>query len=501
MENKINNIEKINFFSLSKRYWKEQFVFYVLSILSCLGSFLISENGIKAFLRRIESKNLYSLFFLGKERKSFGDDKNLYLIYLSSLIFSYFIIVFFHIWFSFYLQNKIRNYIKSTVSKKLFNLQKNYDKKKISSLLSYNIRMFSESVFYVPNQIFYVFVDSVLNLISLLKISQKKLTNLSVFYFFLLLIVCYILQYWFYKEEFNFQESLENEMKKELFIIDNRDLIIKKNSSNYFLKSYEELLKKTFESSNRRDSVQTLAFSLPSFFFIKLFPTLVISLLSNFEIGNCYMVINNLVDFFDNFKKVIERAKSYPFCISSQNKINEFLKEEDRDDIKNNVFFDEEISQISFRNVSFSYSESKKEILNNLNIDFNVGNINRMDFPNGFGKSTIINILMGLLNDWSGDVIINDSYSLKELNIVDFRNKIAYSEHNNLVCHENFSTGQKQLIDLDYLFSDKSKQIYIFDEADSNLDFQNRSNFLDSVKALSEKKIVILVSHLSSKEN
>jgi len=57
------------------------------------------------------------------------------------------------------------------------------------------------------------------------------------------------------------------------------------------------------------------------------------------------------------------------------------------------------------------------------------------------------------------------------------------------------------LIDLDYLFSDKSKQIYIFDEADSNLDFQNRSNFLDSVKALSEKKIVILVSHLSSKEN
>jgi len=188
-------------------------------------------------------------------------------------------------------------------------------------------------------------------------------------------------------------------MKKELFIIDNRDLIIKKNSSNYFLKSYGELLKKTFESSNRRDSVQTLAFSLPSFFFIKLFPTLVISLLSNFEIGNCYMVINNLVDFFDNFKKVIERAKSYPFCISSQNKINEFLKEEDRDDIKNNVFFDEEISQISFRNVSFSYSESKKEILNNLNIDFNVGNINRMDFPNGFGKSTIINILMGLLND------------------------------------------------------------------------------------------------------
>jgi ABC-type bacteriocin/lantibiotic exporter with double-glycine peptidase domain len=496
------NIEKLNFFNLTKKYWKDQLIFYILSTLSCLGSFLISENGIKAFIKRVKDKgSSNSLFFLGSEIMNFGDDKFSYVVYLTLFVITYFFIVFSHVLFSYYLQNKIRTHIKKVVSSKLFELQKNYDKKKISSLLTYNIRMFSESVFYVPNQIYYVFIDSILNLISLLRISQKELTNLGIYYFFLLLIVCSFLQFFFYKEELKFQESLENEIKKELFLIDSRDLIIKKNSSESFLNSYEKLLNKTFDKSNSRDFAQTLSFVVPSFLLIKLFPVLVINFVSNINIESCFMAVNNLVDFFDNFKKVIERAKSYPFCISSQSKINEFLKEEERNDVQNNIIFDENIEKISFKNVCFNYPGNGAEVLKNLNIDFNINDINRMDFPNGFGKSTIINILLGLLEGWSGDILINDIYDLKDLNLVEFRKKIAYSEHKNLICHENFSTGQKQIIDLDHLLDDRNKQIYIFDEADSNLDFKNRNNFLDKVKNLSKEKIVILVSHLSTKIN
>lgn len=495
-------IEELNFINLTKKYWKEQLFFYFLATLSSIGSFFISENGIKSLIKKIQNdgNNRFYLTFLGKVIKDFKNNKKDFSIFFSILIFFYFIIVFFHVWFSFYLQNSLKMYIKSILSEKVFNLKNYYDKKRVASLLTYNARVFSESVFYIPNQIYYVIIDFILNFIYLLNISQRNLTNLSILYFIFLVKICIILQYIFYKKELKFQNSMEDEMKNELFLVDNRDLIIKKNSVSNFLNSYNFLLKKSFFDSNDRDLFQSFSFVFPSFYIIKMFAVFVIIFTDKFT-PNVISSSLALIDLFDNFKKIIERVKSYPFCISSQKKINDFLLEDERNDYQNNIKISEKIEIISFNNVSFSYNGNDKEALKNLNMVFKIGSINRMDFPNGFGKSTIINLITGLFNVQRGQVIINENYSLNDLDLKSWRDKISYSEHRNLISQENFSTGQKQLIDLENSFKNEDKEVYIFDEADSNLDIENRCYFLKKVEELSKRKLVILVSHLVSKFN
>src|ERR1700744_4868088 len=162
--------------------------------------------------------------------------------------------------------------------------------------------------------------------------------------------------------------------------------------------------------------MQSFSFVFPSFFLIKLFPALFIFFASVFN-KDVLNAVHKLIKLFDNFKKIIERSKSYPFSISSQNKINEFIQEEERNDFQNNLIVNDKIEKIYLKNISFSYKSGEKEILNGLNMHFKLGSINRMDFPNGFGKSTIINIIMGLLNPQKGEVIINENYNLKDLDL------------------------------------------------------------------------------------
>lgn len=494
--NKDLKIKKINFTSLTKRYWKEQLLFYIICTLSCIGSFLISENGTKAFIRKINNKSSDNvLFFFGKKVKNFGNNKKSYFVSISFLILIYSFIVFFHVLFSFYLRNKIMIYLKRIVANKLFRLRDCDDKKRISSLLTYNVRVFSESIFHIPNQIYYVVVSIILNMFSLVKVSQIGLSILAFIYFNLLLITCIVLQRLFYTKEILFQDSLENEMKNELFLIENRDLIIKKGLIFSFLSSYNSLLLKTFYNSNKRDIVQSLSFVFPSFCLIKIFFPLSYFFVNEFDSNVAYS-IQNLVDFFNNFKKIIERSNEYPFCISSQEKINNFLKEPERNDRNKGLLIFEKIEDIFFNHVTFSYGERK--ILDKLSINFQIGNINHVNFPNGFGKSTIISLLMGIIELDQGEVIINKKYCLNKLNLEKWREKISYSEHRNLLQEKNLSTGQKQLIDLERSFEDKSKEIYIFDEADSNLDPNNREIFLSKIKKISKTKIVILISHFFS---
>ena len=60
---------------------------------------------------------------------------------------------------------------------------------------------------------------------------------------------------------------------------------------------------------------------------------------------------------------------------------------------------------IEFKNVSLSYSN--RLILDNLNFKINEGQIFGMLGPNGVGKSTIFNLITGLINPRSGQIKIS----------------------------------------------------------------------------------------------
>jgi lipopolysaccharide export system ATP-binding protein len=61
-------------------------------------------------------------------------------------------------------------------------------------------------------------------------------------------------------------------------------------------------------------------------------------------------------------------------------------------------------SIIEFDNVSLAYGE--RLILDNINFQINEGQIFGMLGPNGVGKSTIFNLLIGLINPKSGTIKI-----------------------------------------------------------------------------------------------
>ena len=67
--------------------------------------------------------------------------------------------------------------------------------------------------------------------------------------------------------------------------------------------------------------------------------------------------------------------------------------------------FKEERPKIELKNISLSFN--KRQILDNISLTIREGEICGLLGPNGVGKSTIFNIIIGLLKPDYGDVFIN----------------------------------------------------------------------------------------------
>ena len=61
---------------------------------------------------------------------------------------------------------------------------------------------------------------------------------------------------------------------------------------------------------------------------------------------------------------------------------------------------------LSLKNISLSFQ--KRQILQNISFEINQGEIFGMLGPNGVGKSTIFNLVTGLIKPDKGDIIIKD---------------------------------------------------------------------------------------------
>ena len=67
--------------------------------------------------------------------------------------------------------------------------------------------------------------------------------------------------------------------------------------------------------------------------------------------------------------------------------------------------FKKNIQICSFKNICLSYGE--RQILNNINLDIYPGEILGLLGPNGVGKSSLFNLLIGLVKPNSGQILIN----------------------------------------------------------------------------------------------
>ena len=194
--------------------------------------------------------------------------------------------------------------------------------------------------------------------------------------------------------------------------------------------------------------------------------------------------------------------------------------------------------EIKLKNVTFSY-DGKRDVLKNVNMTFPEKGMTAIVGESGCGKSTVVNMLIGAFRPQKGDVTVGGK-QLEKLSRENWYSHLSAVSYNTYIFNEsvrdnfkmakenvsdeeilaalekvnlkefieenggldkvitedanNISGGQKQRLALAIaLVSDKD--IYVFDEATSNIDIDSEAIIMKNIKAISEEKSVIVISH------
>lgn len=201
---------------------------------------------------------------------------------------------------------------------------------------------------------------------------------------------------------------------------------------------------------------------------------------------------------------------------------------------------EEEVSKtdISLNDVTFSY-DGKRDVIKNLTMHFDQTGFFSIVGESGCGKSTIVNLLFGAYRPQQGTITIGGK-PLSSLSRKSYYSHLSIVSYNTYIFNEtvrnnfllarkdvsdqeidaalekvnllsfiqenggldkvitedgaNISGGQKQRLALAInLVADKD--IYVFDEATSNIDIESEAIIMDNIKQLSKDKCVIVISH------
>ena len=222
--------------------------------------------------------------------------------------------------------------------------------------------------------------------------------------------------------------------------------------------------------------------------------------------------------------------------ISASDKMFEILDMKEDDKRVNNI--NKENEEITFKDVSFAYNKDKT-ILKNINMTIKEKSFVSIVGVSGSGKSTIAGLISLKNENYKGSIKIGD-IELDTINKDDLYKKIVVVDHNsylfegtvydnlkmagnsitenqmnealkkvelydflqtenglNTVIMEkaaNLSGGQRQRLALAraILFN---ADIYIFDEATSNVDVESEESIMHIIRDIAKEKTVILISH------
>lgn len=195
-------------------------------------------------------------------------------------------------------------------------------------------------------------------------------------------------------------------------------------------------------------------------------------------------------------------------------------------------------TEITVKDVTFSY-DGKRDVLKHASMNFGSTGMCAIVGESGSGKSTVVNLLLGAYHPQQGSILVGNK-PLETLSRESYYSHISVVSYNTYIFNEtirqnfmlakynvtdeeiysalkkvnlydfiidnggldkvitedaaNISGGQKQRLALAINLV-ANKDIYIFDEATSNIDIESEAIIMNNIKELSKEKSVIVISH------
>lgn len=200
-------------------------------------------------------------------------------------------------------------------------------------------------------------------------------------------------------------------------------------------------------------------------------------------------------------------------------------------------------NQIHLENISFAYAESQDAVLKNINLVIEKNTSVAFVGPTGSGKTTLVDILLGLLMPSAGDIVV-DKTIITEENIKEWQRSLGYVPQDIYLCDDTIvknigfgipekdidleqvkkaakmanisdfiendlpekyntivgergvrlSGGQRQRIGIARALYN-NPDILIFDEATSSLDNITERAVLEAIENISKLKTIIMIAH------
>ncbi|MBR2525886.1 ABC transporter ATP-binding protein, partial [bacterium] len=394
-----------------------------------------------------------------------------------------------------------------------------------------------------------VFITNVIIVSIILTLLLIKYTLIAIFTILSVIFCMYFLNKFFkHKTEILAPKMLEFSLKNNNQVIENiknlKDIRIF-GAEDYFLNKFEKI-----QCENNRVIFKNAFYSNIPPYIVEMILVIALILLAGFitykNIGETSRIIASYGVILAVILRIAPSLNRIQVALNHMNSSKDMIKkinkeyekyEFDRIQIqKNKDIRIEYNNKLVFKDISFSYTENKP-VIKNITFDINKGEFVGIVGLSGAGKTTIADILTGILPPDSGEILIDETeitkeniysyrrligYVPQEMNILDdtYKHNVAWGMEYYNIDDKNIEESLKQAQLYDFVekngginsiikgLSQGQKQrlliaralyrkpeIILFDEATSALDLETENEITQMITNLKGKNTIIAIAH------